>query len=240
MEIKFIPPFAEVWPFRAQDFQLHRNTILMIQSLLYSLQPSCAKTLQVHPFCEAFLRCFHENAKEGCGRACLLYLDFAACKKKNHISSWSWHVQAFLSFWVIPAPLEEEEIRAYNMPWFQTSHRMNWHDLKAVFEGQDLGSVQRWMSKVRKRIPVLEMINSTYSWFTLRRIKATSFLIPAALKNLSDEHTSSDFKMIIFHKDITRSETCLNGGILTASKPCFCLCSTGAKMSFKSNPTVLC
>lgn len=82
MEIKFIPPFAEVWPFRAQDFQLYRNTILMIQSLLYSLQPSCAKTLQMHPFCEAFLRCFHENAKEGCGRACLLYLDFAACKKK--------------------------------------------------------------------------------------------------------------------------------------------------------------
>lgn len=111
------------------------------------------------------------------------------------------------------------------MPWFETSYRMNWHDLKAVFEGEDLGSVQRWMIKVRKRIPVLEMINSTYSWFMLRWIKATSLLIPAALRNLSDKHTNSDFIVIIFHKDFTRSETCLNGGVLTASKPCFYVCA---------------
>lgn len=46
MEIKFLLPFAEIWPFRTQDLQLHKAWILMVRNLLLNLQLGCANNLR--------------------------------------------------------------------------------------------------------------------------------------------------------------------------------------------------
>lgn len=46
MEIKFLLLFPEIWPFRTQDLELHKDQILMVRNFFLSLQLGCANNLR--------------------------------------------------------------------------------------------------------------------------------------------------------------------------------------------------